>query len=116
MSTLTDMVDSYLTPNLKEGETIDLSQFTPRQRTNIRLYGLEFKDYTAIDIANYKSEWMKNCEKVDLPKGNRVWARKFCRTNFNQDYRIRNNRYYFHLKSSKMQWYLNLHIKVDICW
>ncbi len=84
MSTLTDMVDSYLTPNLKEGETINLSLFTPRQRTNIRLYGLEFKDFTAMDIARYKEEWMKDCEKVDLTnRGNRVWARKFCRKNFN---------------------------------
>ena len=90
MSTLTDMVDSYLTPNLKEGETIDLSQFTPRQRTNIRLYGLEFKDFTAIDISKYKEQWMMDCEKVDLTnKGNRVRARKFCRTNFNhQDFHI----------------------------
>jgi len=90
MSTLTDMVDSYLTPNLKKGETIDLSHFTPRQRTNIRLYGLEFKDFTAMDIAKYKEEWMKDCEKIDLTNsGNRVWARKFCRTNFNhQDFHI----------------------------
>ena len=60
MSTLTDMVDSYLTPKLKEGETVDLSQFTPRQRTNIRLYGLDFKDYTAKEINEYKLNWIEN--------------------------------------------------------
>ena len=90
MSTLTDMVDSYLTPKLKEGETVDLSQFTPRQRTNIRLYGLEFKDYTVNEISDYKVNWMKNCEKIQLTnKGNRVWITKFCRTHFyHQDFHI----------------------------
>ena len=110
MSTLTDMVDSYLTPNPKEGETIDLSQFTPRQRTNIRLYGLDFKDFTAIDIANYKSEWMKNCEKVDLATKEIGFGQenfveqtltiKIFILNFKQQI-------LFSLKTHKMHWYSN---------
>lgn len=52
------MVETYLTPKLKEGETVDLSQFHPRQRTNIRFYGLENKDWTPLDVAEYKQAWM----------------------------------------------------------
>jgi len=97
MSTLTDMVDSYLTPKLKEGETVDLSQFTPRQRTNIRLYGLGFKDYTASDISKYKQEWMKNCEIIPLySKGHKTWITKFCRKHFyHQDFHIEIDRVFF---------------------
>ncbi len=92
MSTLTDMVDSYLTPKLKEGETVDLSQFTPRQRTNIRLYGLQFKDYTAREITDYKLNWIENnkdCVNIAIAKGKRSWVWKFCRKHFyHQDFHI----------------------------
>ena len=92
MSTLTDMVDSYLTPKLKEGETVDLSQFTPRQRTNIRLYGLDFKDYTAKEINEYKLNWIENnkdCVNIIINDGKRSWVKKFCRKHFyHQDFHI----------------------------
>ena len=51
------MVSSYLTPKLLEGESVDLSLYSPRERTNIRLYGLACKDWTPADVADYKRKW-----------------------------------------------------------
>ena len=46
-----------LTPKLVEEADIDISEFSPRQRTNIRLYGLECKDWTPLMITEYKRKW-----------------------------------------------------------
>jgi len=88
MSTLDDMVDSYLTPKLKEGESVDLSLYSPRERTNIRLYGLAFKDYTPQMLWEYKRSWAPNCETVVIRSG-LDRAKKWCRTHcFHQDFEI----------------------------
>lgn len=52
------MLSTYITPKLREGETIDLSLYSPRERTNIRLYGLACKDWTPRDVFEYKNKWM----------------------------------------------------------
>ena len=88
MSTLDVMVDSYLTPKLKEGETIDLSLYTPSQRTNIRLYGLDCKDWTPLDVFDYRLKWPGNCETVTV-RGQLDTATKWCRSHcFHQDFTI----------------------------
>lgn len=82
------MVDSYLTPKLKEGETVDLSLYSPRERTNIRLYGLECKDWTAEDVFKYKQSWKPNAEVVNI-RGNHYKATTWCKTNlYMQDWEI----------------------------
>lgn len=58
------MKQTYLTPKLREGETVDLSQYHPRQRTNIRLYGLDNIDWTPQDVFTYKTSWIPNGERV----------------------------------------------------
>ena len=88
MNTLHVMVDSYLTPRLEEGETVDLSLYPPRQRTNIRLYGLKCKDWTPLMIADYKRKWAPHCETVSV-RGRLDKATKWCKTNcFHQDFTI----------------------------
>ena len=88
MNTSHVMVDSYLTPRLEEGETIDLSLYPPRQRTNIRLYGLAFKDHTPLMISDYKRKWKSKRETVRI-KAKLDVATKWCRTNcFHQDFII----------------------------
>lgn len=87
-SILTVMVDSYLTPKLKEGEKVDLSLYSPRERTNIRLYGLAFKDFTPQMIYEYKKQWAPTCETVNI-KGGLEQAKKWCRTYlYHQDFTI----------------------------
>ena len=60
------MTSTFLTPKLKEGESIDLSLYPPRERTNIRLYGLEHKDWTPMDVADYKQQWMQSATIVNI--------------------------------------------------
>lgn len=82
------MVDSYLTPKLKEGETVDLSLFNPRERTNIRLYGLENKDWTPREVFEYKVKWKPTAEVVNI-KGNYDKAQQWCKTHlYLQDWEI----------------------------
>ena len=59
-STSRDMVSSYLTTKLREGESVDLSLYSPRERTNIRFYGLDCKDWTPADVADFKRSWAQN--------------------------------------------------------
>ena len=88
MNILDVMVDSYLTPKLEEGERLDLSLYPPRERTNIRLYGVAFKDYTPQMIFEYKTKWASNCETVTI-RGRLDTATKWCRKNcFHQDFTI----------------------------
>ena len=88
MNTLDVMVDSYLTPKLEEGESLDLSLYPPRERTNIRLYGVAFKDYTPQMIFEYKRKWAGNCETVTV-RGQLDTATKWCRLHcFHQDFTI----------------------------
>ena len=58
------MKTSSITPKLKEGESVDLSLYNPHQRTNIRLYGLECKDWTPAMISEYKHRWAKSSTPV----------------------------------------------------
>ena len=46
-----------LTPKLGDEDTIDISELDPRQRTNIRLYGPNCKDWTPLMISDYKRKW-----------------------------------------------------------
>lgn len=88
MSTLNVMVDSYLTPKLKEGETIDLSLFQPRERVSIRLYGLVNKDWTPQDVFEYKTKWKPEAEVVNI-RGNLDKAQAWCKTHlYMQDWDI----------------------------
>ena len=88
MSTLNVMVDSYLTPKLKEGETVDLSLFQPRERTNIRLYGLVNKDWTPQDVFEYKTKWKSKAEVVNI-RGSLDKAQAWCKTHlYQQDWEI----------------------------
>ena len=88
MNTLDVMVDSYLTPKLEEGESLDLSLYPPRERTNIRLYGVAFKDYTPQMIFEYKRKWAGNCETITV-RGKLDIATKWCRSHcFHQDFTI----------------------------
>jgi hypothetical protein len=67
----------YLTPKLLEGQTVDLSLYEPRERTNIRLYGLKCKDWTPRDVFEYKTSWIPNAEAVNtfnLESG-QVWCK-----------------------------------------
>ena len=82
------MRSTYITPKLREGETVDLSLYSPRERTNIRLYGLDFKDATPQDIFEYKNTWKHTATKVDI-RGKLSIAQRWCRSNcFQQDYEI----------------------------
>ncbi len=82
------MVSSFLTPKLREGESIDLSLYSPRERTNIRFYGLDCKDWTPADVADFKRKWAPNGTPVVF-KGRIEDAKKWCRTNlYHQDFHI----------------------------
>ena len=82
------MRNTYITPKLRERETVDLSLYSPRERTNIRLYGLDFKDATPQDIFEYKNTWKWTATKVDI-RGNLSIAQRWCKTNcFHQDFEI----------------------------
>lgn len=74
------MVDSYLTPKLKEGESVDLSLYPPRARVNIRLYGLACKDWTPQDVHDYKRAWKCDAEVVNI-KGGFDKAQAWCKKN-----------------------------------
>lgn len=82
------MRSTYITPKLREGETVDLSLYSPRERTNIRLYGLDFKDALPVDIFEYKTKWKSTATKVDI-RGKLDKATRWCRTHcFQQDFEI----------------------------
>jgi hypothetical protein len=82
------MRSSYITPKLREGETVDLSLYSPRERTNIRLYGLDFKDHTPQMIFEYKRKWATECETVTI-RGKLDKATRWCKTNlFHQDFTV----------------------------
>jgi len=74
------MVDSFLTPKLREGERVDLSLYPPRNRVNIRLYGLECKDWLPQDVFEYKAKWKENAEVVNI-RGNFKQAQDWCKQN-----------------------------------
>ena len=74
------MVDSFLTPKLREGERGDLSLYPPRNRVNIRLYGLECKDWSPQDVFEYKAKWKENAEVVNI-RGNFKQAQDWCKQN-----------------------------------
>jgi len=79
---------TYLTPKLQEGETIDLSLYSPRERINIRLYGLAFKDYTPLMLMDYKQKWKDTSTQVDI-RGGYGRAMHWCKTHlFHQDFFI----------------------------
>ena len=83
------MRSSYITPKLREGEIVDLSLYSPRERTNIRLYGLDFKDAIPADIFEYKTKWRKDATEVTI-RGRLDKATRWCRTHcFQQDYVIK---------------------------
>jgi hypothetical protein len=82
------MRSTYITPKLSEGETVDLSLYSPRERTNSRLYGLNFKDATPADIFEYKNRWKAQSTKITI-RGKLSLAQKWCRTHcFHQDFEI----------------------------
>lgn len=60
---------TFLTPKLAEGESVDLSLYSPRERTNIRLYGLKCKDWTPVEVAEYKRAWRANGTVVNIRGG-----------------------------------------------
>ena len=74
------MVDSFLTPKLREGERVDLSLYPPRNRVNIRLYGLECKDWSPQDVFEYKAKWKENAAVVNI-RGNFKQAQDWCKQN-----------------------------------
>lgn len=66
-----------MTPKDLEGQEIDLSKYHPRQRTNIRLYGLTNLNWTPQNVYEFKMRW--------LPDGTRIkiydfrQAQKWCK-------------------------------------
>lgn len=70
---------------------MDLSLFSPRERTNIRLYGLSCKDWTPQDVFEYKCSWRHNAESVNI-KGQLDRALRWCKTNlYHQDFDVERN-------------------------
>jgi|15BtaG_2_1085339.scaffolds.fasta_scaffold00177_23 hypothetical protein len=82
------MKATYLTPKLLEHEKkVDLANFSPRERTNIRLYGLACKDWTPIMLHEYKRKWKANAVSVKVRPGQLIEATAWCRFNlFHQDF------------------------------
>lgn len=77
----------YLTPKLREGETIELSEYNPRQRTNIRLYGLAAMDWTPRDVFEYKTKWIPRAQVIntfELDNGT-AWCKQHL---FMQDWHV----------------------------
>ena len=72
------MSATWLTPKLKEGESVDLSLYSPRERTNIRLYGLSCKDWTIQMHQDYKDKW-KDTAEVVVVRGKLDKARHWCK-------------------------------------
>jgi len=111
------MKDTYLTPKLKEGQEVDLSKYNPRQRTNIRLYGLDNINWTPANVYEYKMRWLPDGERVRVSD----WrsATKWCKENlFMQDWHI--NKYAepddtHHLFFKKAEEAMLFKLSVDIC-
>ena len=83
------MVSSYLTPKLREGESVDLSLYSPRERTNIRFYGLNCKDWTPADVADFKRSWATQSHPVVIESCMYEKAKRWCRENcYHQDFHI----------------------------
>lgn len=76
---MTSLYKLGLTPKLVDEDTIDISEFDPRQRTNIRLYGLECKDWTPLMISDYKRKWAKTSTPVIVfdYDGALKWCRQY---------------------------------------
>ena len=70
-----------LTEKQKELANIDLSQFGPRERTSIRLYGLKNKDWDQFDAIEYYHTWLPNATEVEIPMTVYEEAEKWCRDN-----------------------------------
>lgn len=86
------MKETYLTPKLREGQEVDLSKYNPRQRTNIRLYGLDAMNWTPQNVYEYKMKWLPDATRVRIHDF-RV-AQKWCKENlFLQDWHI--NKYHY---------------------
>lgn len=82
------MSAAYISPKLLEGETVDLSQYAPRERTNIRLYGLACKHWTPLDVSDYKRSWANDATVVNI-HGRLDRASDWLKTHlFQQDYVI----------------------------
>ena len=82
------MVNSYLTPKLREGESVDLSLYSPRERTNIRMYGLDYKHWTPADVVEFKRKWKPEATQVTI-HGNYDKAKRWCRENcYHQDFNL----------------------------
>lgn len=80
-------MNNYLTPKLKEGQEVDLSKYNPRQRANIRLYGLEQMNWTPLNVYEFKCRWLPNAEVVKV--SDHRTAQQWCKTNlFMQDWHI----------------------------
>ena len=86
------MRKNYLTPKLKEQQTVDLAQFGPRERVNIRMYGLKCKNWTPLDVTDYKRKWLSAAEEVIVNRDMLgldqcvVW----CKNNlFHQDFQVK---------------------------
>ena len=81
------MSQSYLTPKLKEGQEVDLSKYNPRQRTNIRLYGLDNINWNSTNVYEYKMNWLPYGEIVKV--SNWREATRWCKENlFMQDWHL----------------------------
>ena len=86
------MASSYLTPKLREGESVDLSLYSPRERTNIRLYGLDCKHWTPADVADFKRSWASQSHPVVIEFCMYEKAKRWCRENcYHQDFHIIKN-------------------------
>ena len=82
------MSATFLTPKLAEGESVDLSLYSPRERTNIRLYGLQYKDWAPADVAEYKQRWRSTATVVNI-KGRYEEANRWIKEHYYmQDYFI----------------------------
>jgi len=68
----------YLTPKLKEGESVDLSLYSPRERTSIRLYGLACKDWGTTDVYNYRQSW-QDAGQVVVVRGKLDKSKHWCK-------------------------------------
>lgn len=70
-----------LTEKQKELQNIDLSQYSPRERASIRLYGFQYKDWTHIDAVNHYHEWLPYAHEVEVPMADFDEALKWCHDN-----------------------------------
>lgn len=70
-----------LTDKQKELQNIDLSQYSPRERASIRLYGLKNKDWDSIDAANHYHTWLHEPTEVEISMTTFEEAKKWCHDN-----------------------------------